>query len=288
MKLPDITARREVQDLVRRALREDVGPGDVTSGAVVRVGERAQAFVVSHGKYVVSGGGLAALVFRASRRDLAVRQLVRDGRAVSSGARVLEVRGNARGILAAERVALNFLQHMTGVATLTRRFVEKAGLRRGVRILDTRKTTPGLRILEKYAVLCGGGSNHRRGLHDQVLIKDNHLVLWRRRGRENLADAVRAARRACPGLPVEIEVRTERELKDVLAGSPDWVLLDNMPPDRIRRCVKICRGRCQLEASGGINLNNIEAFARTGVDAISIGAITHSAPAADLSLEFED
>jgi nicotinate-nucleotide pyrophosphorylase (carboxylating) len=206
---------------------------------------------------------------------------------VSSGDPILHVEGKARSILAAERVALNFLQRMTGVATLTRQFVQKAKPH-GVHVLDTRKTTPLLRALEKYAVLCGGGVNHRMGLYDRVLIKDNHRAFWKRNRKGNLAEAVVAARRRNPGLQVEVEVESENDLKNVLKASPNWVLLDNMPVGRIRRCVQICSGRCKIEVSGGVSLKTIERIAQTGVDAVSIGALTHSAPAADLSLEFCD
>lgn len=285
MRLPDISMRREVRDLVKRALKEDLGKGDVTSDALVGGGEKAQAFVVSHGRYVLSGGAVAGRAFRACGRRLKVRRLVDDGREITPGMKVLQVAGKARGILAAERVALNFLQRMTGIATLTRDFVSKAAPH-GVKVLDTRKTTPGLRALEKYAVLCGGGTNHRMGLHDRVLIKDNHLVLWGARGRRGLGEAVRAARRAHPRLTVEIEVRSEHELREALEGAPDWILLDNMTLPQIRRCVEICAGRCRLEVSGGVSLATVGEIAATGVDAVSVGALTHSARAADLSLEF--
>ena len=196
----------------------------------------------------------------------------------------MTIRGSARSILTAERTALNFLQRMSGIATLTSVFVDKAR-RHGVMILDTRKTTPTLRILEKYAVLCGGGRNHRFGLFDRFLIKDNHRRLWGHGQAARLGDAVHQARKRFPGLPVEVEVESEAELRSALDGKPEWILLDNMAPARLRCCVKICAGRSRLEASGGINLRNISRVAATGVDAVSLGCLTHSAPAADLSLE---
>jgi len=198
----------------------------------------------------------------------------------------VSLEGRARSILAAERVALNFLQRLSGIATLTRRFVEKAGPF-GVQVLDTRKTAPTLRVLEKYAVLCGGGSNHRFGLFDRILIKDNHRAAWSRHGAGGLGGAVKEARARFPRHIIEIEVENEDELEQVLPAKPDWIMLDNMPPARLERCVALARGRCKIEASGGVTLDTIEAVARTGVDAVSIGALTHSAPAADFSLEFQ-
>jgi nicotinate-nucleotide pyrophosphorylase (carboxylating) len=195
----------------------------------------------------------------------------------------MTVEGPVRGILTAERTALNFLQRMSGIATLTRRFVERAGP--SVAILDTRKTTPTLRVLEKYAVLCGGGQNHRFGLYDRCLIKDNHRRLWRKGGAARLDQAVREARRRFPDREVEVEVENEAELRSALKAGPEWVLLDNMTPAQMKRCVRICDGRVLIEASGGITLKNVAQVAATGVDAISLGCLTHSAPAADLSLE---
>lgn len=272
-----------MQGLVHAALREDIGRGDVTSQSLVGQAVTTTACVVTRAPCVVSGVRIAALVFRMVDRGLRVRILANDGCRVGAGRCILRVKGKARSILAAERVALNFLQRMTGIATLARRFVDRARPH-GARILDTRKTTPTLRALEKYAVRCGGGANHRMGLYDRILIKDNHRALWRRRG--TLEEAVRAARKRFPKLEIEVEVESLRDLQSVLRARPDWVLLDNMPLARMRRCVRLCRGRCRVEASGGITLKNVAAVARTGVDAVSVGALTHSAPAADLSLEF--
>jgi nicotinate-nucleotide pyrophosphorylase (carboxylating) len=284
MRLPDVSKSAEVKALIRRALDEDVGGGDATTLALVPAGATARARVLSRGSYVVSGAAVAALVFRAVEPRLRVRVLVPDGKRVGPGQAILSVAGPARGILTAERTALNFLQRMTGIATLTSRFVEQVK-RHGTLILDTRKTTPGLRALEKYAVLCGGGSNHRMGLFDRILIKDNHRHFWRRAGRPQLDRAVSAARARFPGLSVEVEVENARELTSALAAQPEWVLLDNMSPARLRACVRLCAGRARIEASGGITLGNAARVAAAGVDAISLGCLTHSAPAADLSLE---
>jgi nicotinate-nucleotide pyrophosphorylase (carboxylating) len=225
-------------------------------------------------------------VFRLVAPALRVTVLVRDGRAVKAGQRVLLLEGSARAILAGERTALNFLQRLSGIATLTRAYVE-AVRPFPVRILDTRKTTPGLRRLEKAAVVHGGGTNHRFGLFDRILIKDNHRAFWKAAGSgSSLAAAVRAARRKYPGLLTEIEVESEAELLDALEGRPDWVLLDNMTPAQLRRCVRLTAGRAKLEASGGITLRTARRVAATGVDALSAGALTHSARALDVSLDW--
>ena len=271
----------ELRGLIRRALREDLGSGDITSRALVAPGRVITALVVARHACIACGGGIAAQVFRELDPGARVRVLVPDGCRAREAAPLLRIMGKARAILAGERTALNFLQRLTGIATLTARFVEQVKPHK-TRIMDTRKTTPAWRMLEKYAVRCGGGTNHRMGLYDQVLIKDNHRRLW---GARDLGLAVRTARRRCPGVPVEVEVETEAELERALAARPDWILLDNMTPARLRRCVHLCRGRCPLEASGGITLANVKAVAAAGVQAISLGCLTHSAPAADLSLE---
>ena len=275
-----------VQDLIRRALEEDVGTGDVTTLSVVPEHLEGKAVILSRGDYVAAGLDVAAAAFQQVDPRIRCRAEVEEGQRVASGQNLLTVEGPIRGILTGERTALNFVQRMTGIATRTRQFVDKVS-RYGVRILDTRKTTPTLRVLEKYAVTCGGGTNHRMGLYDMVLIKDNHRRLWQAAGIRNLQGAVAAARARFPGVPVEVEVESEDELRDALRAEPEWVMLDNMPPDLMRRCVAVCARRCKLEASGGVTLETVEAVAATGVDAISIGGLTHSAPAADLSLELE-
>lgn len=275
-----------VRALIRLALAEDLGAGDATTLALVPEKARSSAVILPRSEVVVAGEQLFLAVFSEIDSGVEVEFLVPDGARARHDQPIIELFGSSRALLTGERTALNFLQRLTGIATMTARFVEKV---RGhnVQILDTRKTTPGLRVLEKYAVACGGGTNHRMGLFDKVLIKDNHLKLWRS-GQRAFADAVEEARRCYPGLEVEIEVESEAELEDALKGRPDWVLLDNMPPDRLKRCVELCAGRCKLEASGGITLQTVEAVAATGVTAISLGCLTHSAPAADLSMEFTD
>ncbi|MBI3985704.1 MAG: carboxylating nicotinate-nucleotide diphosphorylase [Lentisphaerae bacterium] len=261
-----------------------MGSGDVTSQALVPESRGASAEIVSRHDAVVAGVGLGELVFRELDPAVQYRGCAADGDTVRPGQRVAFIEGRARDLLAGERTALNFMQRLSGIATLTRRFVDKVGAW-PVMILDTRKTTPMFRALEKYAVRCGGGENHRRGLYDRALIKDNHRRLWKGEGAGSLADAVTEVRSRFPDIAVEVEVESEEELLDVLRQKPEWVLLDNMPPDRLRNCVRLCGKRCRLEASGGITLDTVEAVAATGVDAISLGCLTHSAPAADLSLE---
>ena len=285
MTLPDITSKRDVRDLVRSALREDLGQGDVTSETLVAPKTPAEACILSRDETVLSGVRLASYVFKCLDPRIGIRVLKTDGQRVQADEKVLLISGNARDILAGERVALNFLQRMSGIATLTRRFVEVAGPR--VRILDTRKTTPTLRTIEKYAVRCGGGKNHRMGLFDMALVKDNHRAIWKSQGKGGLAGAVQALRRRHPGLLVEVEIESLDELLDVIRAQPDWILADTRTPAQLRTIVQRCGGRCKIEASGGITLRNAARVAASGVDAISIGALTHSAPAADFSLEFE-
>jgi len=275
-----------VQDLIRRALAEDVGAGDVTTLSVVPETSIGRAIILSRGNYVMSGGGVAQAVFAQVEPALQCKCNVADGASVTPDQVLMTIVGPIRGILTGERTALNFLQRMTGIASRTREFVDKVKPF-GTRILDTRKTTPTLRILEKYAVTCGGGTNHRMGLFDMVLIKDNHRRLWQEAGISNLQGAVEAARVKFPGIPVEVEVESEEELRDALRASPEWIMLDNMVPERMKTCVTICAKRCKLEASGGVSLATVAAIAATGVDAISIGGLTHSSPAADLSLELD-
>ena len=282
---PDPATAPDVADLIRRALDEDVGPGDATTEALVDPALPACAVIAAREELVVSGLGVAAEVFRAVDAQTVCTPLVRDGESVSTGCAVLRIEGPARALLTAERTALNLLQRMCGIATAAAALLRQLD-GTGVRLLDTRKTAPGMRLLDKYAVACGGGTNHRIGLHDAILIKDNHLAFWRANHKGTLADAVRAARAARPGLKIEIEVDTLDQLREALPGNPDWVLLDNMPPPLLREAVALCAGRCKTEASGGITAKTLRAVAETGVTAISVGALTHSVRAADLGLDF--
>lgn len=264
-------------DLVARALSEDVGSGDVTSLATVPEDRRARAEITQKQPGVIFGLDIAEAVFRQCDADVSIERLTDEGRWRESG-RVLRVEGGARAVLAAERTALNLLGRLSGVATETARHVQAvAGT--GVRILDTRKTTPGLRALEKAAVVAGGGDNHRIGLYDEILIKENHAAMAGGVGR-----AVARARAAFPELPLEVECRNLGEVREALAAGAERLLLDNMTPMELREVVAAVGGRARLEASGGVTLATLPELARTGVDAISVGALTHSAPTLDLSL----
>jgi nicotinate-nucleotide pyrophosphorylase (carboxylating) len=281
---PDI-----VRNIVRAALAEDIGGGDITTESAIPADTRAEAYLVAREPCVVAGLPLVEAVFRGLDSQLAVKPLVAEGDPVDEGDRVCRLAGSARAILTGERTALNFLQRLSGIATLTRQFAEAAGAGRGprsrARILDTRKTTPTLRVLEKYAVATGGGENHRLGLFDAVMIKDNHRTILARLGSKALGDAVAAARRTHPLAPIIIEADTLEQVAEALEAGADRILLDNMTPDELREAVALVAGRAETEASGGIGLGNIAAIAATGVDYISIGALTHSARAVDFSLE---
>jgi nicotinate-nucleotide pyrophosphorylase (carboxylating) len=285
-KLPDILSFPDVPLRIRESLAEDLGPNrlDATTYALMPSNEPAKAHLVAREEMVLAGGPVAAEVFRQVDPSVNVVQKKADGTTVHPGDIVLTISGPARAMLVAERTALNFIQRMSGIATLTRRYVDEAG-NPAVMILDTRKTTPTLRTFEKYSVVCGGGTNHRYGLFDRVLIKDNHLAHWIRTG-GTLAGAVTESRKQHPGLLIEVEVDTLDQLKEVLPAKPDWVLLDNMSPLKLRECVQLCAGICKTEASGGVNLKTIREIAKTGVTAISVGALTHSAPSKDLALDF--
>lgn len=285
-KLPDILSSPDVLLRIRDSLAEDLGPNalDATTYALMPSNEPAKAHLVAREEMVLAGGPVAAEVFRQVDASLKTVLKKTDGTKIHPGDVVLTIAGSARAMLVAERTALNFIQRMSGIATMTRRYVEEAN-NPDVLILDTRKTTPTLRTFEKYSVVCGGGTNHRYGLFDRVLIKDNHLAHWTRTG-GTLAGAVTESRKKYPDLLVEVEVDTIEQLKEVLVAKPDWVLLDNMPPLKLRECVKLCAGICKTEASGGVNLKTIREIAKTGVTAISVGALTHSAPSMDLALDF--
>ena len=287
MQLPDIFERKEVRESIKLALKEDLGDVgvDVTSESLVPPEAYAEAHLVARESCVIAGAKVAREVFIQLDASPEVEGCVADGTVVEAGTDVLIIRGSAKSILTAERTALNFIQRMCGVATITAQYVKTAN-NPDVDILCTRKTTPLLRPFEKYAVRCGGGVNHRYGLFDAVLIKDNHLASWERTHGIGVGEAVAAARKRYPELKIEVEVDTIEQLKGALETKPDWVLLDNMPPPVLRECVALCRGICRTEASGGVNLKTIYDIAQTGVDAISVGALTHSAPSIDLALDF--
>jgi nicotinate-nucleotide pyrophosphorylase (carboxylating) len=287
VELPNIFDRKEVRQSIKLAIEEDLGDigVDVTSESLVSPEEQAEAHLVAREACVIAGVAVAKEVFLQVNPDLEVEECVADGTAVEAMTNVLVIKGSAKSILTAERTALNFIQRMCGVATITAEYIKAAG-NPEVDLLCTRKTTPLLRPFEKYSVRCGGGVNHRYGLFDAVLIKDNHLASWERMHGIGVGEAVAAARKKYPDLKIEVEVDTIEQLKESLETKPDWVLLDNMPPPVLRECVALCKGICKTEASGGINLDTIYDIAQTGVDAISVGALTHSAPSIDLALDF--
>ncbi|HLH66847.1 MAG TPA: carboxylating nicotinate-nucleotide diphosphorylase [Solirubrobacteraceae bacterium] len=267
----------KLQQLVARALAEDIGSGDVTTEATVPERARARAVITQKRPGVIFGLDAAEQAFRALDAAARFEREVTEGVWRESGP-VLAVEGSARALLSAERTALNLLARLSGVATMAARAA--AAVRgTGAVVLDTRKTTPGLRALEKEAVAAGGATNHRAGLFDAILIKENHAAIA-----GGVGAAVRAARAHAPQLTLEVECRTEAEIQEALAAGADWLLLDNMDPAQLRRAVAQVAGRARLEASGGVTLDSVRAVAETGVDFVSMGALTHSAPALDLSL----
>jgi nicotinate-nucleotide pyrophosphorylase (carboxylating) len=276
----------EVRRAVQLALAEDIGSGDVTTLATVP--ENSPLIVVMRARevLVVAGLALAEAAFRQLSPGVLIEPLARDGHHAKAGENLLRISGDARAILSAERVALNFVQRLSGIATLTAQFVD-AIKGTHAQILDTRKTTPGLRRLEKYAVTCGGGVNHRFGLFDMVLIKDNHLAALHGAEPNAVAAAVKQARAKYPQLKIEVEADTLEQVEQGAAAGADFVLLDNMTVVQLRLAVQKCKGRSKTEASGGVNLSTVRAIADTGVDFISVGALTHSARAVDIGLDFE-
>ena len=288
-KLKDVMRSPAAKAAVRLALDEDLGTPwcDATSEALVDPKAVATGEIYSKGTgCVVAGATVAAAVLKAVDPRIRVKILKPDGSSVRPKEPILVFRGKARSILAAERTALNFMQRMCATATLAKRFVDVTK-RYGTLILDTRKTTPGLRVFQKYAVTCGGGTNHRFGMFDRVLMKDNHRRLWRGGDPDELDQAVLAARKRFPKLAVEVEVESLRECESALKARPEWIMLDNMSCADMKKCVKMCKGVSKTEASGGITLERVKEVAATGVTAISLGCLTHSAGSVDLSLEWK-
>lgn len=269
-----------IEDIVARALIEDVAQGDITTLATVPEDKIGRGVILAKAAGVVAGFPLVEAVYRRVDSRVTVKALLAEGSPIKPGDQVAEISGPARALLTGERLALNFLQHLSGIATATRQMVDLC-VGTKARIVDTRKTLPGLRFLQKYAVRVGGGANHRFGLYDAVLIKDNHIALA-----GGLTTAVRSAReRAGHTVKIEVEVDTLEQLEEALEAGADLILLDNMNPDTMRQAVAITSGRAALEASGGINIDTVAAVAAAGVDLISVGALTHSVVALDLSLD---
>jgi nicotinate-nucleotide pyrophosphorylase (carboxylating) len=296
---------KEIEGLIRRAVDEDVGAGDATSLATVSPNAIGQARILARAQLVCAGLPIVERVFHVLDPTMKIKPLVTDGELVEKNQEMMRLQGFARAVLTGERAALNFLSHLSGIATLTRRFVEQL-IGTKAKIRDTRKTTPGLRMIEKYAVRMGGGTNHRFGLYDAMLLKENHIalaggviaaldkahayasmqVVQREISAYETADSPASARLST-SLPVQIEVKDELELREALAAGAESVLLDNMTPEGARSCIELARSLrsdCVIEISGGITLENARAYAETGADFLSSGALTHSAPAADLSL----
>jgi len=283
----DSLSDEELRKVVQLALAEDIGSGDATTLALVPASAMARAALVARQQLVLAGIALAEAAFRQLCPSVQLERSIHDGQGAAKGKKLLSICGPAQAILSAERVALNFVQRLSGVATLTAQFVEAVKGTRA-KILDTRKTTPGWRRLEKYAVTCGGGQNHRFGLYDMVLIKDNHLVALRHELPNAIGAAVRRARAKYPGLKIEIETETLEQVQQALEAGADIILLDNMEIEELRTAVFWLNNRTRTEASGGVTLQTVRAIAETGVDFISVGALTHSARAIDIALDFED
>jgi len=282
-----LPSKSQIEEIIDDALAEDLGKGDVTTEVLMPPGDlQGTGFITVKEEGILAGAGVAKQVFHRVDPELKVEFLLKDGARVKSGTKVARVSGNIASILKAERVALNFLQRLSGIASDTNRYVERVE-GSPVRIMDTRKTTPGLRLLEKYAVTVGGGKNHRMNLGDGILIKDNHLATLRSQGL-NIREIVAKARQNAPHrLPVEIEVRTASEALEAVEAGVDIIMLDNMNLEEMRKAVESIHGRALIEASGGITLDNVRAVAETGVNSISIGALTHSARALDINVELE-
>ena len=276
----------EIRRAVRAALAEDLGSGDATTLATIPASAKSVALMNARERLTVAGISFAEFAFRELSPGIQIKKIARDGQRVRAGAALLKISGSSRAILSAERVALNFVQRLSGVATATTQFVDTVK-GTSARILDTRKTTPGWRRFEKYAVACGGGKNHRIGLFDMILIKDNHLVALQSAKPNAIAAAVAHARKKFPKLKVEVEADTLKQVVQAVAAGADIILLDNMSSTQLRQAVNIVKGHAKTEASGGVTLQTVRSIAQTGVDFISVGAITHSARAVDIGLDFE-
>lgn len=271
-----------LDDLLRRALNEDLGQGDVTSEAIFSPDHSSRGFLLAKQEFMLAGGEVFARVFELLDARVGVNFSRRDGEAVKQGERFADLAGPTRSILSGERIALNFLQHLSGIATEARRYVEACG-DSGAMIVDTRKTTPGLRMLEKYAVTVGGGQNHRFGLNSMILIKDNHI-----RAAGGISPAVRLVRaKSSPFLKIEVETEDLLQVREALAAGVDVIMLDNMPTERIAEAVRVINWQALVEVSGKVTYEQIETLAGLGVDIISSGALTHSVKAVDISLKFE-
>jgi nicotinate-nucleotide pyrophosphorylase (carboxylating) len=272
---------QKIKKIIKTALEEDLGSGDITTNLTIPEKQKGKGFIIAKEEGIIAGLDVAKLVFKQIDSGLAFKSLMRDGVKVRPGQKVALIQGKVKSILAGERSALNFLQRLSGIATLTNEFVRKIK-GTSAKILDTRKTTPGLRLLEKYAVKKGGGENHRRGLYDMILIKNNHI-----QAAGSISPAIRKALRNRKGLKIEVETKNFEEINEVLNLKIDRIMLDNFKPENLKKTVKLIRSKnkkVEIEASGRVNLKNVRKIALSGVDYISVGALTHSAKALDLSL----
>lgn len=268
---------------LKNALKEDIGKGDITSRLIIPKRKKTKAYIILKEKGVVAGIDTAKAIFKTLNKNIKFKALCRDGDVLKKNEKIALIEGNCRTILACERTALNLLSHLSGIATLTQRFVRKIKPYKA-KVYDTRKTTPGLRGLEKYSVTCGGGHNHRLGLWDMVLIKDNHLSLTSRLGL-TVDETIKLAKNRKPNnVKVEVEVENLNEFRKTIEAKPDIIMLDNMNLKDIKKAVQL-KGPVKIETSGSVNLSRLKGIAKTGVDIISVGALTHSAPALDMSLE---
>ena len=281
--------RNQLEAIIKNAIAEDLGSGDITSQSIIPNRRTGEAIIIAKAKGILAGNRVARMVFESIDNNLVYKEIISDGAWLERGAEIATVKGSVRSILAGERVALNFTQHLSGIATLTGQFVEKIK-DYPVKILDTRKTLPGLRRLEKYAVRMGGGHNHRAGLYDEILIKDNHITAG-----GGITPAVEAVRKKYGGKQtIEVETKSLDEVNEALAAGADTIMLDNMTIKVIKTAVQVVaewnkhkKKKVKTEASGGVTMHNIRNIARSGVDLISVGALTHSAPVLDISLEFK-
>ena len=275
-----------IQKAVKQALEEDVGSGDATTASVIPVDAEAIAEMRARTNLTLCGLDFASATFKQIDEGIEISSIHKDGQRIQMGDCLLRIKGPAAAILTAERTALNFVQRLSGIATVTQQFVDRISHTKA-KLLDTRKTTPGWRVFEKYAVACGGGTNHRFGLFDQIMIKDNHLATLGLKHDQTIPMALEKARAMYPSLKIEIEADTLEQATIAMDAGADIILLDNMPPALLAKAVEANRGRCLLEASGGVTLNVINQIAETGVDYVSVGSITHSASAVDIALDFQ-
>ncbi len=273
-------SKKEIDRIITAALREDIGPGDVTTGAIIPMNKTGKASFYAKEEGIIAGLFIAESVFKKSGRNIIWKNHVKEGSHVTKNRKIAEVSGSLAAILKAERTALNLLQRLSGIATITSKFVEKAESA-NTKILDTRKTVPGMRLLDKYAVKCGGGTNHRFGLYDMVLIKDNHIKIA-----GSIAEAVNLVRKKNKKkILIEVETGNLNQVKEALAAKADIIMLDNMSTQMMKEAVKIIGGKAKTEASGNVNLKNVSKIANTGVDFISVGALTHSVKALDINMK---